>query len=830
MSGTLAGTAYVRVAYDPASIQSMRRTVAAEGQKAGSSFASSFAKSGPALTRVGHTLTRNLTLPIGLAAAAATKYTYDFSQSLNHISALVGVGSKQMDQYRTAILKLSPAVGQGPTQLADALYFITSSGYKGAAALDVLRASAKGAASGLGDTKTIADLVTSAVTVYGQKNLSASHAVDVLTQAVRDGKGEPDQYATALGRLIPIANAMGVSFDQTSAAVASLTLAGFSVDKAVTGMQSVFTNLSKPTTTGAAALQKVGLSYAGIRKEIQDKGLLPALVSMNKAFDGNQVALRQVFSSGKAIVPFLALTGQAAGRTSKVFDDLAHSTGASNKAFATQSKTTAFQVQKAMAQIQTASVSLGSVLLPIFAKVIGVVADAAQAFSKLPSGMQEVAVGAATMAFALGPVLTVIGNVAKATGFLTSAFTSAAPALTATAPAAKSAATGISGFSAAATEASGGAGLLSASILGPVGIVAAGVAAVGIFIKVTHGLAGQSHAMSDATATAQTYAQALQGIAPATLSLKEATAGHVAAIKAYHTAQTTVNQGVKNGLKGTKQYRSDLIAQQQAQFNVTGTLLQQQTAQSQLNDAQTKSRTASKLAAAGLEELSRDAQKAARQQENLNNRFGGFTQQAGGAATKIRLLADQANAFSGKTLKLAQSQEVAAKKLGGTGTAAGLAQTKVSAMSLAASQLTDRLGKVPTVKQILIYYKHNLSSLINQALQLGAAIDHLQSKQLSITTSYRTYHQNSGPAAGNAAGTDFWRGGPTWVGEKGPEILNVPRGAQIVPHDKAMAMAGVGGDTYVFIGNEAVDSHLVRVVRGTNQQTARRVKAGRSVA
>jgi hypothetical protein len=31
----------------------------------------------------------------------------------------------------------------------------------------------------------------------------------------------------------------------------------------------------------------------------------------------------------------------------------------------------------------------------------------------------------------------------------------------------------------------------------------------------------------------------------------------------------------------------------------------------------------------------------------------------------------------------------------------------------------------------------------------------------------------------NAEGTDNWRGGPTWVGEKGPEIVNLPRGAQV---------------------------------------------------
>lgn len=46
----------------------------------------------------------------------------------------------------------------------------------------------------------------------------------------------------------------------------------------------------------------------------------------------------------------------------------------------------------------------------------------------------------------------------------------------------------------------------------------------------------------------------------------------------------------------------------------------------------------------------------------------------------------------------------------------------------------------------------------------------------------------------NAEGTDNWSGGPTWVGEKGPEILNLPRGAQVIPNSVA-SRAGSGGAT-----------------------------------
>lgn len=38
----------------------------------------------------------------------------------------------------------------------------------------------------------------------------------------------------------------------------------------------------------------------------------------------------------------------------------------------------------------------------------------------------------------------------------------------------------------------------------------------------------------------------------------------------------------------------------------------------------------------------------------------------------------------------------------------------------------------------------------------------------------------------NAAGNDNWPGGLTWVGENGPEIVNVPRGSQIVPNNRAV--------------------------------------------
>ena len=49
---------------------------------------------------------------------------------------------------------------------------------------------------------------------------------------------------------------------------------------------------------------------------------------------------------------------------------------------------------------------------------------------------------------------------------------------------------------------------------------------------------------------------------------------------------------------------------------------------------------------------------------------------------------------------------------------------------------------------------------------------------------------SSGGSIGhNAKGTSFWRGGPTMVHERGGEIIDVPRGSRIYPHDRSVQMA-----------------------------------------
>lgn len=77
----------------------------------------------------------------------------------------------------------------------------------------------------------------------------------------------------------------------------------------------------------------------------------------------------------------------------------------------------------------------------------------------------------------------------------------------------------------------------------------------------------------------------------------------------------------------------------------------------------------------------------------------------------------------------------------------------------------------------------------------------------------------------NAVGTESWRGGLTWVGENGPELINAPRGARIIPAHRARSEMGAA--TIVVNINNSYDGALVveEVLRDRDKVIADQINA-----
>jgi len=314
---------------------------------------------------------QNFAVDVGRVAAAAitavavtsVRDAAKFETTLAQIQGLVGLTAEETKLLEEQARKLGPAFGRSAQESAEALYFITSSGIAAADAGGVLEASLKGAAVGLGEVTTIADLTTSAMNAYRTSGLTATNAVEILAEAVREGKAEPAEMAMALCQLLPIAAEMGVPFQDAAAGVAALSTTGLDANEAVTQLRGIMTSILNPTAEAAAELAKYGLNAQDLRDQVREGGLLHVLQMLSTTFEGNDEAIGKVFGNVRALTGVLALTGENAAQVDSIFANLNDGVGVLDEALAITADTAQFKFNVAMATAKDSLLEIGGSIL-----------------------------------------------------------------------------------------------------------------------------------------------------------------------------------------------------------------------------------------------------------------------------------------------------------------------------------------------------------------------------------------------------------------------------------------------------------------------------------
>lgn len=374
---------------------------------------------GAKMKSIGRTMTMGISLPLIAIGGSAIKMAIDFEKSMSKIEGLVGIASEKVKAFRGDVMNLAGETGKAPLELADALFFVTSAGFRGAEALSILEMAAKGSTAGLGETKVVADLITSAVNAYGIENLSAAKATDILTAAVREGKAEAPELAASLGQVLPIASALGVSFDQIGASVASMTRTGTNAATAAIQLRQILASLLKPSQQAEEAMAKMGTSSAEMRKQLREKGLISVLGFFSEQLKTNEQAMAQVFPNIRALSGALDIMGSNSKENIDIFQRMTNVTGMTDEAFSAASKTVSFQFNQSLAELKVEAIALGTTLMPIFTGIVKAVRNGVRWFKNLSEESKKMGIALTGIAIAAGPVIWALGAIAAALAGIT---------------------------------------------------------------------------------------------------------------------------------------------------------------------------------------------------------------------------------------------------------------------------------------------------------------------------------------------------------------------------------------------------------------------------
>ena len=313
------------------------------------------------------------------AAAAGAKGVASFAafeQQMNEVFTLMpGVSANAMDEMSEQVKAFAKDFGVLPNEVVPALYSALSAGVPPDNVFEFLETAQKAAKGGVTELETAVDGISSVVNAYGEEVITATEASDLMFTAVRLGKTTFGELANKISNVTPIANAVGVGFDEVAASLAVLTAVGVPTAVATTQVRAALAELAKEGSVADQAFQQLtGQSFTAFIEAGGSMGEAFQIMTDGAAESGASVV--DMFGSIEAAQAVMALGAEGGEAYAETLAEMQDSAGATNDAFETMSKGLQDQFNKIKAAFAVFMIDVGEKLAPYVEKAIEIIRTA----------------------------------------------------------------------------------------------------------------------------------------------------------------------------------------------------------------------------------------------------------------------------------------------------------------------------------------------------------------------------------------------------------------------------------------------------------------------
>lgn len=375
-------------------------------------------KAGKSISAVGGSLTTTLTMPIAGLAAASVKTAADFEASMSNVSAITGATGEDFQKLKDLAQDLGKTTAWSASEVAEAMQYTGMAGWSAQQNIDGLAGILNLASATGTDLATTSDILTDAITAFGDSAADSARYADVMTAASMNANvnvellGESYKYVGAL------AGSMGYEVDQVTTALAAMGNAGVKGSTAGTALRSAISNMAAPTKEVQAGMDALGLSLTnadGTMKSFED-----VIGSIQTAFGGLDDASKAAYAKqifGKqAMSGMLAIINTSTDEYNQLASAIDNSGGAAENAANTQLDNLQGQLTLLKSAVEGAAISFGNKLLPYLKQVVEWAQGLAEKINGLSDGQMDMIIKIAAVVAAIGPALVIFGKVVSTVG------------------------------------------------------------------------------------------------------------------------------------------------------------------------------------------------------------------------------------------------------------------------------------------------------------------------------------------------------------------------------------------------------------------------------
>lgn len=392
----------------------------------GAKSMSVFAKSADKLKGFGKSWTRHVSLPIAGLAAIAGGMAVSFKRQMGLVATDAGGTAREVGHLETAVLGLARESQFGPQKLAESLFHVESSGYRGAKAMHVLRESQELATTGNSDLQeTTYALVSATKALYGESTKNVRRTAAEINGIVAHGDMRLEELTASFGSgLLAKAKAMGLGLRDVGAAMDVMTARGIPAQRAAYALGFTLQKLIPYGTKAEEAFASIGLGEETLIKASQHGkyGYVTGLEVLQKHLDllptkAQQTKVIEEMFGGGRMTSGLLTDLQNLGEMKKIYGELGNEVKTYNKHTREAREQPQVKLETAWSSIRADLIEIGGELVPVivpaaedFARYSG---DAAGFLEKVPGPVKAIGLAALLLT---GPVATGLGFFASGVG------------------------------------------------------------------------------------------------------------------------------------------------------------------------------------------------------------------------------------------------------------------------------------------------------------------------------------------------------------------------------------------------------------------------------
>ena len=370
---------------------------------------------------LGSTLTASLTLPILAIGTAAITTGNDFEAQMSRVQAIAGATKEELELLTNQAIDLGAETSFSATEAAAGMENLASAGFSTNEIMEAMPGLLDLAASSGAELATASEIAASAIRGFGLEASQSSHVADVFAEASARTNAQVEDMGEAMKYVAPVAKTVGLSIEETAAAIGIMSDAGIKGSQAGTTLRSGLTRIVKPTKQVKEAMEELDVEF--YNSDGTMKSLTEIIDTLQKSTAGltdevkNQ-ALAQIFGT-EALSGMLALVNRGSSDLDSMTKSFENCDGAAEEMADVMLDNAKGALESLSGSLESAGIAIQQALAPEIKDLAKWIQDLVDDFNDLSDEEKQSIINKALLVAAIGPAIKILGKLGTGLGTVT---------------------------------------------------------------------------------------------------------------------------------------------------------------------------------------------------------------------------------------------------------------------------------------------------------------------------------------------------------------------------------------------------------------------------